>query len=674
MIPTLLTHVVRVIITMSVTGGAVCLLLLCLKPFMRRHLPKYVQYYFWLVALVVLLVPFSQVITRPSVVENAPSVHQVIERSIFSISEQAVRVTFPIQQPQLYVFNPITIHEQLSSAQPTALSPLALAGTVFFILYPLVAALLLLFHIVGFACFVRKLRKSYCDVYQEEYDRLVELCNTRRIPKIYCSPLAATPMLIGFFRPVIILPNREYSAAQLDSILLHELTHMRRFDIAVKWLSLVVCALHWFNPLVWLVRVEIDKTCELSCDEAVCILLDSGGRQNYGHTLIDIAADTGSPKLPRTVLSTTMCQEKHTLKERLAAISGTKKYTRIAILAAIAVVVTATLAACTLSAARSVEDAPQAEPEEIIIPPNSVIQPDNTPIVPPEAIAANPTNTEEAQEVKISARQQLAALYIDYVAQTIHASPYVVVSDTRINMFYQLTTVYDIIPQALELWQLDFAIRVEENSYEVRWGTFTPDENGWVSHATAFNDARVILAFITEGDEVTLLGAIPWWQTLGEASTPWLAELTARTFLESVELLPAVTFPGHHYVAYFGSGTFDDTQYHLLLSQPTVQGEGGIWTVERWQPVSILGPSQVEYAPPRSSEITMNEYYANLQSWFDIGEAPELADPLLVALEFFGSIGLGDDYGIFELLVPVPEDVLNPLTGQYNNFVVKPQP
>ena len=135
-------------------------------------------------------------------------------------------------------------------------------------------------------------------------------------------------MLIGIVRPMILLPDRDYTDAQLRSILLHELIHLRRCDIAVKWLAAVACALHWFNPLVRLARREIDRACEFSCDEAVVRNMDSAGRKDYGQTLI---AMTSPSKTPRAILSTTLCEEKKVLKERLTLIMKKRPYGRISL-------------------------------------------------------------------------------------------------------------------------------------------------------------------------------------------------------------------------------------------------------------------------------------------------------------------------------------------------------
>jgi hypothetical protein len=113
---------------------------------------------------------------------------------------------------------------------------------------------------------------------------------------------------------------------------------------------------------VWFVHREIDRACELSCDEAVIRSLDASGRQNYGDTLIYVAAES---KTPRAVLSTTMCEDKKDLKERIVAIMKNKKSTRAAIIVSAVLIVGAVLAACALGAGNGSGGLPLQEAPQI---------------------------------------------------------------------------------------------------------------------------------------------------------------------------------------------------------------------------------------------------------------------------------------------------------------------
>ena len=71
--------------------------------------------------------------------------------------------------------------------------------------------------------------------------------------------------------------------------LLHELTHYKRHDIAFKALVLWVCALHWFNPAVWLMRRAVERDLELACDDAALRVLPEDERAAYGNTVLQAA-------------------------------------------------------------------------------------------------------------------------------------------------------------------------------------------------------------------------------------------------------------------------------------------------------------------------------------------------------------------------------------------------
>jgi TonB family protein len=99
----------------------------------------------------------------------------------------------------------------------------------------------------------------------------------------------ATAMTLGVFRPWILLPreHRLWEPELLRAVLLHEVAHVRRRDCLVQWLPNVVCALHWFNPLVWLARSEMLCESERACDDAVIRSGISGSA--FARDLVEIA-------------------------------------------------------------------------------------------------------------------------------------------------------------------------------------------------------------------------------------------------------------------------------------------------------------------------------------------------------------------------------------------------
>lgn len=138
------------------------------------------------------------------------------------------------------------------------------------------------------------------------------------------SDAVHTPMLLGLLHPVIVLPAGmgEKSTKVLWDLLMHELVHARRQDLVYKWFVIVVSGLHWFNPLMYFIRHQIGRCCELSCDEAVIRKMNNDERRHYGETLLAVAA---KPVSGVRTFTASFCEEKIQLKERLVSIRKYRK-------------------------------------------------------------------------------------------------------------------------------------------------------------------------------------------------------------------------------------------------------------------------------------------------------------------------------------------------------------
>jgi TonB family protein len=111
----------------------------------------------------------------------------------------------------------------------------------------------------------------------------------------------------GWRRPILLLPAsaRSWSEERIVSVLRHELAHLHRGDWVMQLAAEVIRAVHWFNPLVWVVCARLHVECERACDDAV---LEAGvGGSQYATHLLDIARDlrhggwwTPAPAIVRT--------------------------------------------------------------------------------------------------------------------------------------------------------------------------------------------------------------------------------------------------------------------------------------------------------------------------------------------------------------------------------------
>ena len=95
--------------------------------------------------------------------------------------------------------------------------------------------------------------------------------------------------VMGLIHPIIYLSSG-LDPESRKVVLCHERVHLQRRDYLWKPLALVICCVHWFNPLVWLAFYLMNMDCEMSCDEKVVKLLGEESKKIYSYTLLEEAS------------------------------------------------------------------------------------------------------------------------------------------------------------------------------------------------------------------------------------------------------------------------------------------------------------------------------------------------------------------------------------------------
>ena len=95
--------------------------------------------------------------------------------------------------------------------------------------------------------------------------------------------------VMGLIHPVIYLSSG-LDPESRKVVLCHERVHLQRRDYLFKPAALVICCVHWFNPLVWLAFYLMNMDCEMSCDEKVVKLLGEESKKVYSYTLLEEAS------------------------------------------------------------------------------------------------------------------------------------------------------------------------------------------------------------------------------------------------------------------------------------------------------------------------------------------------------------------------------------------------
>ncbi len=141
--------------------------------------------------------------------------------------------------------------------------------------------------------------------------RLTRIMNVRRSVRVVMSALSDSPSVIGWLRPVILLPAATLmglTTLQLEAILAHEIGHIKRYDYLVNMLQMVVETLLFYHPAVWWTSKRIRIERELCCDDLAVRF--SGNALRYARALTTleklrmrapsiVMASTGGPLLYR---------------------------------------------------------------------------------------------------------------------------------------------------------------------------------------------------------------------------------------------------------------------------------------------------------------------------------------------------------------------------------------
>ena len=125
------------------------------------------------------------------------------------------------------------------------------------------------------------------------------------------------------------LPHERYDVQELRYILRHELCHLKRRDMLLKLVLLAANAMHWFNPVVYLMLRQADEDIELACDSAATDGLELPERAAYSRTLL-AAVQSSVRALPATTCFGGTVER---LKRRITNVLGAQKKRGLGIVA-----------------------------------------------------------------------------------------------------------------------------------------------------------------------------------------------------------------------------------------------------------------------------------------------------------------------------------------------------
>lgn len=250
------------ILNMTLTGSTVILIVLIFRSLMK-NMPKKYLCFLWGIAAVRLLCPFS--------IESSLSIFNIIpiEDSLEAIKE------LPSAGGNSAV-SPDTAAGLLKGNMST---PAAVTGRdILPAVWLTVTAVFMILVVIKYIRCKRDLRNA----------RLIE-------PGLFVGSMVDSPFVIGMVKPSIYLPEG-LTEQEKEYLVMHEKMHIKRRDIWFKALWIMILAIHWFNPLVWIAFRLFCRDMEMSCDEEVIAEMGDEIKKDYSISLVTFAMKNNRPK------------------------------------------------------------------------------------------------------------------------------------------------------------------------------------------------------------------------------------------------------------------------------------------------------------------------------------------------------------------------------------------
>ena len=310
----------------SLLGSLAILAMLVLKPLWRERYRAKTRCWLWLALAAFLLLPVDFSVKNAPVQAEPPKDYtlfvgtdktaiQSTDNLFGDMAEKSGQS--PAAVRDTIIQRPVTNPEQ----KTTRYIPVT---TILFYGYLAGAAAFLLYQGVSYALFRRTVRRWKRDVSRADYAAM--LSDTAHdlgvsAPEMIVCEAISTPAVTGLLRPRLLLPHERYDVQELRYILRHELCHLKRRDMLLKLVLLAANAMHWFNPVVYLMLRQADEDIELACDSAATDDLDRAERAAYSRTLL-AAVQSSVRALPATTCFGGTVER---LKRRITNVLGAQK-------------------------------------------------------------------------------------------------------------------------------------------------------------------------------------------------------------------------------------------------------------------------------------------------------------------------------------------------------------
>ena len=251
------------LIDATITSTVVAIIIVVVRLLLKENLTGKLKYYLWIIFLLRLMViplpespisiynlmPEKKIIQEQDNLNNILTTNDTISSNTESYNNDNIDSSSD--------YNNLSLEEEKLKVDD-----------IFFVIYISMLVLFIIVPVTNYIIFVCKSKRNSKEVKIEYLKRLREIKRRLNIRRKITLVYGDTAFIYGFFKVKLVIPEG-ITLEELDAVLVHELIHYKYGDLLINWLLMILKAIYWFNPIVWLVFRQIRKDCEVACDERV---------------------------------------------------------------------------------------------------------------------------------------------------------------------------------------------------------------------------------------------------------------------------------------------------------------------------------------------------------------------------------------------------------------------
>lgn len=299
----------NIFLVMAFSGTIILIIYYIVNFFLGRFLNIKTKRYILLLATLFSLfpLPYFKYIYLSLIVAIFPFMNQNKDYNIVSLSKSVV--VFFENHNKIYSINQKVI-------------------LIIYTVSVILSLLIILFEIRKYCKLMYIIKKHSISIDRKEIEVFHEIENQLKIKSHIVgvkSCFVSVPMTAGVIFPTIILPRNRDICCDYQHVIYHEMVHIKHKDVWVRFLGLLVIAIHWYNPFSYLLFYTLSHINELYSDEVVTLRFNKKQKYDYCYMMLDFLEKNNSGEKSHRALSYFIGNNKNQIKERIDSIMNERK-------------------------------------------------------------------------------------------------------------------------------------------------------------------------------------------------------------------------------------------------------------------------------------------------------------------------------------------------------------